>query len=212
MNIRLGAYEIFSRIVPGGLYLLAAAQLLSTFGLLKFDLESVNNISLIASFGLLLAAYTVGGAFDRPALAWYRLFEKRGTHTRAFASFKKRHQDRWQIDMDGEDYSLWLAMIRTRNLDLASEIDRHNAVSIMLRNVSLGLMFLGVNSLLQFLMLRNGLHMLVSLILAGISLLIIQEAKKFREMYYDHIYKTVLAYRIDLENAIKPVKKPGVKR
>ena len=160
----------------------------------------MNNISLIASFGLLLAAYTVGGAFDCPALAWYRLFEKGGTHTRAFASFNKRHEDRWQIDIDGEDYSLWLAMIRTRNLDLAPEIDCHNAVSIMLRNVSLGLMFLGVNSLLQFLM------------LADISLLIIQEAKKFREMYYDPIYKTVLAYRIDLENAIKPVKKPVSKR
>src|SRR5574341_2094155 len=204
MNIRLGVYEIFSRIVPGGVYLAAAGQLLIILGLLKFDLKSVNDVSLIASIGLLLGAYTIGGAFDRLSLAWFRLFEKRGTHSRTFETFKQDYQDRWEIDFDGEDYSLLLAFIRTKNLDLAAEIDRHNAVSIMLRNVSLGLIFLGINSLLQFLILRNAIYIFVFLILAGISLLIIQEAKKFREMYYDSIFKTTLAYTSDLKTVKKP--------
>ena len=89
---------------------------------------------------------------------------------------------------------------------MASEIDRHNAVSIMLRNVSLGLLFLGVNSLIQFLILQNWVYILIVLVLLSISFLIIQEAKKFREMFYDSIFQTVLAYRIDLDSAIKPVK------
>ena len=46
MNIRLGAYEIFSRIVPGGLYIIAGAQLLGILGLLKFDLEFGGKIAL----------------------------------------------------------------------------------------------------------------------------------------------------------------------
>src|SRR5215208_6741292 len=98
MNIRLGAYEIFSRIVPGGLYLAAAGQLLIVLGLWKFDLAAVNNLSIIASIGLLLGAYTIGGAFDRPALAWFRLFVKQGIHTRTFANFKRSYQDRWEVD------------------------------------------------------------------------------------------------------------------
>lgn len=206
MNIRLGVYEIFSRIVPGGLYLAAAAQLLMILGLLKFDLESINNISLITSIGLLLGAYTIGGTFDRLALAWFRLFAGRGTHTRTFANFKQTYQDRWDIDFNEGDWPIMLAFIRTKNLELASEIDRHNAVAIMLRNVSLGLMFLGANGLIQFLLLRNWIYIVVLLILVGVSLLIIQEAKKFREMFYDSIFQTILAYRLDLESAIKPVK------
>jgi len=211
MNIRLGVYEIFSRIVPGGLYLAATGQLLIILGLWKFDLESVNNISLIASIGLLLSAYTIGGAFDRLALGWFRLFAKRGTHTRTFANFKQSYQDRWEIDFNDGDWSILLAYIRTKNLELASEIDRHNAVSIMLRNVSLGLLFLGVNSLIQFLILGNWIYIFVVLILVGISFLIILEAKKFREMFYDSIFQTILAYRINLESAIKPVKNRKVK-
>jgi hypothetical protein len=211
MNIRLGAYDIFSRIIPGGLYLAVAAQLLSILGLLKFSLESANDISLIVSIGLLLAAYTLGGAFDSMARAWFRLFEKPGIHSRTFEKFKQRYQDRWKIVFDGDDYSLLLAFIRTKNLDLASEIERHNAVSIMLRNVSLGLMLLGINSLLQFLLLRNWTSIFVLLILIGLSRLIIQECTKFREMYYDTIFKTALAYRDDLENA-KLVEKPKTKQ
>jgi len=203
MNIRLGVYEIFSRIVPGGLYLAATAQLLIILGLLKFDLESVNSLSLITSIGLLLSAYTIGGAFDRLALAWFRLFAKRGTHTRRFANFKQNYQERWEIDFNGSDWAILLAFIRTRNLELASEIDRNNAVSIM---------FLGVNSLIQFLILRNGIYVFVLLILIGMSLLIIQEAKKFREWYYDSIFQTILAYRIDLESVIKPAKNRKVKQ
>ena len=86
MNVRLGVYELFS-IVPGGLYLAAAGQLLIILGLLKFSLDSVNNISLVASIGLLLGAYTIGGAFDRLALAWFRLFEKQGIRTAQVCEF-----------------------------------------------------------------------------------------------------------------------------
>lgn len=211
MNIRLGVYEIFSRIVPGGVYLAAAGQLLMVLGLLKFDIKAISDISLIASVGLLLGAYTLGGAFDRLSLTWFRLFERRGTHARTFEAFKKEHQERWEIDFDGEDFSLLLAFIRTKNLDLASEIDRHNAVSIMLRNVSLGLMFLGINSLLQFLILRNWIYIFILLALVGISFLIIQESATFRVRYYDNIYKTALAYHIDLKSP-KPGKKLKIKQ
>lgn len=206
MNIRLGAYEIFSRIIPGGVYLAVIGQLLIILGVLKFNLESVNNLSLILSIGLLLGAYTIGGALDSMARAWFRLFEKPGIHSRTFEKFKQQYQDRWKIDFDGEDYSLLLSFIRTKNLDLASEIERHNAVSIMLRNVSLGLMLLGVNSLIQFLLMRNWANILVLLILIGLSRLIIQECTKFREMYYDSIFRTALVYRSGLENA-RPIKK-----
>jgi hypothetical protein len=205
MNIKLGAYEIFSRIIPGGVYLAAIGQLLIVLGLLKFELESINQISLIASIGLLLGAYTIGGAFDRLSLAWFRLFEKPGTHKRIFEKFKLDHKDQWEITFDSEDFALLMAFIRTKNLDLASEIDRHSAVSIMLRNVSLGMVFLGVDLLIQFLVWQSWTELAASLLLFGVAVLIIREAKTFRDRYYESIYNTTLAYRIDLEKIIKPV-------
>jgi hypothetical protein len=205
MNVRLGVYELFSRIVPGGLYIAAIVQLLMILGVSKVDLQSVNEISLVTSIGLILVAYTVGGAFDIFSLAWFRLFEQRGVHSRMFATFKNSYQDRWEIDFTASDRPLLLAFIRTKSLELADEIDRHNAVSIMLRNVSLGIFFLGGNSLIQFLILRERSYLLVVLVLFSISILIILEAKKFRKWFYDGIFQTILAYRIDLENAIRPV-------
>jgi hypothetical protein len=98
-----------------------------------------------------------------------------------------------------------LAFVRTKNLELAAELDRHNALSIMLRNVSLGLLFMAVNSLIQFFVVRNSINIFASLGMLILSILIIRESIKFRSLFYNSIYHTILAYRIDLESAIKPV-------
>jgi len=206
MNIRLGLYDVFSRIVPGGLYIAAVAQLLSIMGYVRFDLQTLDNLSLIASIGFVLIAYTLGGAFDKLALLLFRLFKKPGFSERSFAEFKKRHQDRWLIDFGDRDWSLLLAFIRTKNLELAGELERHNALSIMLRNVSLGLVFLAANSLIQFFVSWNSINIFIIIAMLVLSLLTIREAVKYRGWFYDGIYETVLAFRIDLEGAIKPVR------
>jgi len=91
MNIRLGIYEIFSRIVPGGLYIAAIVQLLVILGFVDFDLQAIDNLSLIASIGFIVIAYIMGGAFDNLALLLFRLFNKPGFSVRTLAEFKKRH-------------------------------------------------------------------------------------------------------------------------
>lgn len=209
MNLRLGIYEVFSRIVPGGLYIVVIVQILSTLGIMKFDLQAINNLSLAASIGLVIVAYILGGAFDNLATVFFHLLKKQNISGRTLARFKKNYQDRWQIDFEDGDWSLLLAFIRTKNLELAGELDRHNALSIMLRNVSMGLLFLAANSSIQFFISRNSADIFVSLILLSLSMLILREAMKFREWFYDGIYETVLAYRIDLETAIKPMRPTG---
>jgi hypothetical protein len=125
------------------------------------------------------------------------------------AQFKKAYADRWQFDFQDGDWPLLLAFIRLKNLELAGELDRHNALSIMLRNVSLGLLFLAANSGLQFLISRNPVNIFIALIILGLSMLILREALKFRAWFYDGIYHTILAYRLDLETVIKPVRPRG---
>jgi hypothetical protein len=212
MNLRLGIYEFFSRIVPGGLYIVAVAHFLSVLGIVNLDLQAINDISLVASIGLIVVAYILGGAFDIFSLALFRLFNKKGFSGRTLAQFKKKYEDCWQIDLKDHDHIVLLAFIRTKNLELAGELDRHNALSIMLRNVSLGLLFMAANGLIQIFMSGNSINIFIFLSMLVLSMLIIRESIKFRGYFLNGIFETTLAYRIDLETAIKPVVHSGVRR
>ena len=205
MNIRLGIYEIFSRIVPGGVYMVAIWQLLTILGVTTIDVQTINSLSLPASIGLVVAAYIVGGAFDNLSTVLLRLFKKPGLNARSFLEFKKRHQDRWTIDFKDGDWSILLAYIRTRNMELASEIERPNAISIMSRNIGTGLVLIAGNSLIQFFLSQDSIHLFICIIMLILSALTLRQSIRFRRWFYDGIYETVLAYRIDLEKSIQPV-------
>lgn len=209
MNLRLGIYEIFSRIVPGGVYMAVMIQILSVFGIVKFDWQVINDLSLAALLGLIVIAYILGGAFDNLAITFFQLLKKQNISVRTLDRFRKAYQDRWQIDFKDDDWPLLLAFIRTKSLDLAGELDRHNALSIMLRNVSLGLLLMAANGVIQFLISRNSIDILISIFMFVLSLLILREAIKFCSLFYEGIYQTVLAYRMDLETAIKPARSSG---
>jgi hypothetical protein len=208
MNLRLGIYEIFSRIVPGGFYLAAIIQFLMIAGLVQIDWQTISNVPLIVSLGLIVVCYILGEAFDILALVWFRIFKKPGFSTRIFYGFRKIHQDRWKMDFKENDWTIILAFIKTKNLELAGEIERHNALSIMLRNVSVGLLLMAINSLLQFFISRNIMYVVLAAILLVISLLIIYQSIKFRGWFYSGIFETMIAYCINLEDLIKPVRKP----
>jgi hypothetical protein len=205
MNIRLGVYEIFSRIVPGGLYLAAVGQLLHILGLYTFDLQTISELPLLLSIAILLGAYSIGGAMDRLAIVWFRLFAPRGTHGRVFESIRRQYGKRWHLDFTGEDWNLLLSHIRTRDFELAAELDRYNAVSIMLRNVSLALTLICFNLLFQSVQTASWTYALLALGLFLTAILLILESKKFREWYYDNIFRTALGYRIEMEELIRPV-------
>ena len=205
MNLRLGIYEIFSRVVPGGLYLAALAQLAHITGLLTVDPKMLENVSLLASFGLLIGAYIISSIFDPLALALFRLAKKPGQSARSLAEFKERHKTRWLVDFDDAEWGILLAHIRTRNLDLANEIDRHNALSIMLRNLSLGLLFMAVNSLIQYFIASTPVSILLSAFLLVASIALLREAVKFRGWFYNTIYETIVALRLDVEKRVTPL-------
>ena len=121
MDIRLGIYEVFSRIIPGGIYVVAIYQLMIILGVATFDLQVINSLSFVVSIGLIVLAYILGGAFDNLALAFFRLFKHSGFR-RTFSSFKERHQDHWRIEFNDEDWPILLAFIRTKNLELPDEV------------------------------------------------------------------------------------------
>ena len=212
MNIRLGIYEIFSRIIPGAVYMAAIAQLLSILGLLPFDWQALNDVSLIASLGLVLAAYVVGAALNPFSFLWLFIIKRKGVSHESLAAFKEKYGDDWEFDFEDKHWPVLLALIRTKDLELASDIERQNAISIMMRNVSLGLAWIMLNFAFSYLLFHNPLDFLAALFLLVVSVLSLREATKFRRWFYDAVFETTLAYRLDLEKIIKPVRHAKAKK
>ena len=208
MNIRLGIYEVFSRIVPGAIYLTAIIQLLAILGLLTINWSLLDNFSLAHAAVFTTLAYILGVVFDRLAIIWYLLFKPTGISTRVLQNFKAKHKDKWTIDIEDKHWPILLAHIRTRNLDIASDIDRYNAFSIMLRNISLGLLMIMLNFLIQFAIGKSTSYLLIAVVVLIASIFVVREGVRHREWFYNNIFETTIAYQLDLAQHIKPVKFP----
>ena len=143
MNIGLGVYDIFSRIVPGEFYLIAFYQLAVAFVWVKVDQTALNEIGIVPSIGLMVLAYILGTGMSRVGSLWNRIFKKRDTSKRALEKFREENKD-WEFIFKDRDWTILRAYIRLHNPDIANVIDRNNALSIMLRNISLGLVILSV--------------------------------------------------------------------
>ena len=217
MNLRLSIYDIFSRIVPGGVYLFASLEFARVLGWLRFDWASLIDLGILPSLGLTIMAYVVGTAMDRIGSTWYRLFN-RGISDRVLDEFKEEHKNQWVLDFDDNDWPILRAYIYVHNLDVGDEIDRHNALCIMLRNISLGLVFLAASQIMQFVITRNWLLLVLVTALILLSYQLAIQARFMREWFYRSIYETIIAYRLKVEEIVKPakslatVKKGGVKR
>lgn len=205
MNLRLGIYDIFSRIIPGGVYLFAALELARVLGWLKIDWASLLDLKILPSLGLLVMAYVAGTAMDRIGSTWYRLFN-RGMSDRVLDEFIREHKNRWVLDFDDEDWPILRAYIYIHNLNVGDEIDRHNALCIMLRNISLGLVFLAISQIMQFVFTRNWLLFVLVAALFLLSYQLAIQARFMREWFYRSIYETIIAYRLKVEEIVKPAK------
>jgi hypothetical protein len=206
MNIGLGAYDIFSRIVPGGFYLIAFGETARVLGWIKVDINNLKDVGLLPSVILLLMAYVVGSAMERVGAAWSRFFGKSGTSTRVLESIKQKYADRWTIEFDDKDWSVLRSYIYLHNPSVAADADKFNALSIMLFNLSFGLAILGMCEVIQYVNTMNLLFLLLSAFLLFLSYQVATRAKRQSEWFYSYIFEAILAYRLNLEERIKPVK------
>lgn len=208
MNIRLGIYEIFARIVPGGFYLVALIQTGIVLGWITLDLNLINQIGLLPSLGLAFVAYLLGTVFDILSPSWHRLFKPKNFSAQELLAFKNNYPD-WTIDFEDKDWPVMLAYIRRQNLELGSEIDKYNAQAIMLRNVSLGLVWIAGNEGVAALRQQSGWPLLLAVGLILISFMVIRRATTFRQWYYSTIFQIIFSYRLNLEEHIKKKLPPG---
>ena len=206
MNFRLGVYDLFSRIVPGGVYLVAVGEFARVLGWIKIDLGLLKDIGILPSLVLLLITYLVGSAMERVGAAWRHIFRKRGINARALESFKQKHADRWVIDFKDKDWAILRAYVYIHNPSVAEEADRFNALSIMLKNVSFGLAILIVDVVIEFINTNNYLFLALAGVFLLLSYQLVIRSSTQSDWFYSYIYETILAYRLNLEERVKPTR------
>jgi len=201
MSSRLGIYDIFSRIVPGGFYLGAFVEFGRVLNLINFNWATLKDLGVVPSLGLALIAFVIGTVMDRMGFAWQRLFR---LNKSVLDEFKNEHKD-WQIQFQDKDWAILRAYVYIHNLNVGDEIDRHNALSIMLRNISLGLALLAVCQAIQLIKTDDWIFGILVALLMFFSYQTGIQARYMRDWFYRSIFETIIAYQLKLDDRVKPL-------
>lgn len=204
MNIGLGIYEIFARIIPGTFYFVALIQLGFMLKLISFDLQIFYDLKVIPAVGLVIIAYVLGTIFYPISIFWNRLFKPRNVPNLAFLEFQKRNPD-WKFKFEGKDWRTLFAYIRKESPDLANEIDKQFAFYLMLGSISFGIILLATNQFILFFLGGTYINILYSVLLIIASRIIAREGRFFQARFYHWIFETILSFQLKLDNLIKSV-------
>lgn len=201
MSSRLGIYDIFARIVPGGLYLASFVEFARVLHWISFDwATTLNKLEIVPSIGLAIIAFILGSALDAISVRWHALFR---LPSKGLTAFKEEHWD-WKIKFQDKDWAILRAYVYTQDLNVADQIERHNALSIMMRNISLGLALLSVAELIQLIKTIDVRFGILVVILLFLSYQAAIQARNMQDWFYRSIYETMIAYRLNLEDIIQP--------
>lgn len=200
MNIKISVYDFFAYTIPGGLILFTTAYALIVFGIVPFDFlllsPSLAQITVIISL-----AYVVGLLFDPISKFWHRLFKPKNHYEIVFEEFKKLHP-LMNINFTGRDWTILLTYIKRQNLDIASEIERVNASSIMLRSVSFGLIVLAVIEIVKFSLVLAPLHLIISIFLIIFSIIAGKESVKYAQWFYLEIFENIASNTLQISELV----------
>lgn len=202
MNIGLGFYEIFARIVPGAFYLIAFLQLAQLFKIISFDIAVFNNMGIVPSLGLTVITYILGSVFYPISIIWNRFFKPKNAPNLAFSDFQERNPG-WNFEFKGYDWKTLFAYIRRESPNLAGEIDKQYAFYIMLGSISFALILLAINQIITFIIEGTVLSILFAVLLIVASVLTTREGRFFQTRFYQWIFETILAYQLKPDDLVK---------
>ena len=202
MNIGLGFYEIFARIVPGAFYLVFIIQLGLILNLFSFDFQMLNDLKLIPSLGLAVITYSLGQMFYPISIYWNRLFKAKDALDVAYLQFKNRNPN-WRIEFASKDWRILFAYIRNEKPNLAGEIEKQHAFYLMLGSISFGLLLLSINQVIKYFLTNSWLNLLYFICLLIASVILTREGRFFQARFYQMIFETILSSELNLDHLVK---------
>ena len=202
MSVTISIYDFFAYTIPGALYLFTLLHACTVFGFSELDWSSLDLslVQVIIATGL---AYILGLIFDPLArLVYERVFKRKSLRELAFQEFQQRHSS-LETRMQSQDWPVLLTYIKRESIDLALDIERHMASSIMLRNVSLGLISLSLVELVQFALTLWFPHLLVAIATAVSSFVAGKESRKYGGWFFSSIFQAIASHSLQVSSLIE---------
>jgi hypothetical protein len=202
MAITLGVYDLFAFTIPGILYLYIANEFLKLFGLAHIEFQQINNI--ISAVLIMTVGYILAQILELPARNWRRWRQIGESPAKAIEKLKTNHPNT-KIDFSTQDWSFLLyGLIRRYHLESATAIDRDGALSMMLRNISFGLLLYALFQFVSFLLNGYLVEHLVFTLLAFVSALSAKrKSQMYNQWFYDSIYEIGLSHGSSVDKIIK---------
>ena len=202
MSIKLGIYDFFAYMIPGGIGIAAILfVLVNHFGLV------IDYAQLSAAYVLPFAilAYVFGYVLDSfTGKVWLKFFRPKNFFEMVINEFNARNP---QIEVSPRDmdWSIVFAYIRKQSVEMADYIDTINAQSKMLANSSFGVFIFSVIFLVDFFISKYQLsNLLLSATCLFIAISLANESVKFRSWFYESVFQSYVA--IIAEPKFLPVK------
>ena len=214
MSINFGLYDFFSFLIPGLLYIFAFGKLLADLGLDYSEVvpwEAVDFTNIIIILPVVAFAYIVGHIMDVFANSIFfraiRRIRNRShktipAETKALAIQKNVHP-RLDIKFDEKDWFLLFNLIGQRNINLAQYIDKYQADSIMLRNISFGSFLLAIFQIVGNAGSSTPSSLAIVIFSLVFSIIAYLKSEDFRMWFFSSIFEASLEYGLSLEEAVK---------
>jgi hypothetical protein len=197
MSIKLGIYDFFSYTIPGGVVTAAVLfVLIKHFGLVI----DFGNLSIIEFVAFITLAYLMGYANDYIAKkTWYKIFRRKKLFETTMIDFNKRNPS---VEALYQEMDLYIPFyfIEKQSLDMAQDIEKLNAQSIMLRNSSFGILMFAIIFAVEFFLSGNlPVYAFSSVLCFIVSVILAHESVKFATWFYLSIYQSLTALLVKPE-------------
>jgi hypothetical protein len=202
MSISIGIYDFFSYTLPGGFGLLVALYSGLIFGLIQPGDEPGGQSWLLGLVIFVGTAYLVGLLLDQPARLWSRLFREHDLSHNCLEEARKMWPQA-ELRFSEKEWPVVLAFLKQANPERAAEIERQNAINLMLRSVSFVLLLLAIVQTLYFAVVSPVIwNLLFALLFLGLSVLAGRESTVFARMYFRQAYLAVLALGLEVGQVV----------
>lgn len=202
MSIKLGIYDFFAYMIPGGIAIAAFLfVLINRFGLIiDFTQLSATHILL---FGILsyLSGYVVDAISGR---MWLDFFHPKNLFEKTINEFNERNPS-IKVSLKEMDWYIVFTYIKKQSIDIADTIDKLNAQSKMLKNSGFGAVIFSIIFLVEFFSSKYHVNnLLLSIACLVVAIILAKQAVKFRSWFYVSIYQSYVG--IISEPEFLPVK------
>ena len=202
MSIKLGFYDFFAFTIPGSIYLIELFYVFKSFNVFKMEYIS-SNLSIGQILTVAIFSYVIGHIFYPLSTNFVSFFIRKEFSVQEYNKLVKRRSE-ISFNFKANDWVILLAKIRSDSIDQAVDIERLNALHIMLKNTSFAFILFSIIELIQLFIYKFiFLHLGFAIVSIYISIILIIQSNKYKRWFFSLIFQTIIARSSDYSDFVR---------